>query len=101
MEEMKKEIESLRSQVKTLRILYLATLIIVTFSIISLQMQYSRIRSFYQSTVDTNQEILMGQSYLSDELEQILSGLQTLFQNHQQKESDKIAEKHIPGIGFN
>ena len=75
-ERMDKEITSLKNQIRTLRVFYLVGIIIFFSAIINFQVQYSEIRSYYQSSVYTNQEILRNLENLNPELEEILSNLQ-------------------------
>ena len=65
MDELKNENKFLRSQIGRLKALYLTAILAFVSGIISFQIQYIRIFSYYQSTVDTNQEILLNQKFSS------------------------------------
>ncbi|WP_373125003.1 hypothetical protein [Blautia producta] len=77
MEELKNEVSDLRGQVKALRLIVLATMATFVIVSISFQVQYSQIRAYYQSTVQSNQEILLNQKWHS-EIQRSLSMLQEL-----------------------
>lgn len=78
MEELKNEVSDLRGQVKALRLIVLATMATFVIISISFQVQYSQIRSYYQSTVQSNQEILLNQKWQNSEIQRSLSMLQEL-----------------------
>lgn len=78
MEELKNEVSDLRGQVKALRLIVLATMATFVIVSISFQVQYSQIRSYYQSTVQSNQEILLNQKWQNSEIQRSLSMLQEL-----------------------
>ena len=67
------EIEELKNQIGTLRVLYLALVMIVVITVISFQMQYSRIQSYYQSSFEQNQEILQILEKQNEHLRSLLS----------------------------
>ncbi|MEY8534645.1 hypothetical protein AALH30_14115 [Blautia pseudococcoides] len=78
MEELKNEVSDLRGQVKALRLIVLATMATFVIVSISFQVQYSQIRSYYQSTVQSNQEILLNQKWQNSEIQRSLSMIQEL-----------------------
>ena len=78
MEELKNEVSDLRGQVKALRLIVLATMATFVIVSISFQVQYSQIRAYYQSTVQSNQEILLNQKWQNSEIQRSLSMLQEL-----------------------
>ncbi len=69
---LKKEVESLKSQVRTIRVFYLTVIIMFVSAIINFQIQYSQIRSYYQATVESNQEILLNLKWQNFELQRSL-----------------------------
>lgn len=73
MEDMKKEIAYLHKEVDKLRIMIVAAGVIMAITIISFQIQYSQIRSYYQSTVESNQDILLNQEVQLSELQRFQS----------------------------
>ena len=85
MDELKNENKFLRSQIGRLKALYLTAILAFVSGIISFQIQYIRIFSYYQSTVDTNQEILLNQKFLNSELEENAEDLQSLFSDQMKK----------------
>lgn len=70
---LKKEVESLKSQVRTLRVFYLTVIVMFISSIINFRIQYSQIRSYYQATAESNQEILLNLKWQNSELQRSLS----------------------------
>ena len=78
MEELKNEVSDLRGQVKALHLFVLATMATFVIVSISFQVQYSQIRSYYQSTVQSNQEILLNQKWQNSEIQRSLSMIQEL-----------------------
>ena len=75
---LKKEVESLKGQVRTLRVFYLTAITMFVGSIINFQIQYSQIRSYYQATVESNQEILLNQKWQCSELQRSLSMIEEI-----------------------
>ena len=59
MEEVKKEIAHLQHEVSKLHIFELAILVLVLFTIICFQVQYSRIHSYYQSSLEEDRQIAL------------------------------------------
>lgn len=78
LDEIQKEMANLRSYVHKLWIALVAAQVAALVVAIYLLMEYSRVISYYQSTADTNQEILLNQKYVNSELEDIFSTLQSL-----------------------
>lgn len=70
---MKKEIAYLHKEVGKLRIMIVAAGVIMAITIINFQIQYSQIRSYYQSTVESNQDILLNQEVQLSELQRFRS----------------------------
>lgn len=70
---MKKEIAYLHKEVDKLRIMIVAAGVIMAITIINFQIQYSQIRSYYQSTVESNQDILLNQEVQLSELQRFQS----------------------------
>ena len=71
-EKLQAEVQSLKNQIKTLRLFFLVSIMIFVGAIISFQIQYSAIRSYYQATVESNQEILLNLKWQNSELQQSL-----------------------------
>ena len=85
MDELMNEIKLLKSQIKRLKALYLTAILAFVSGMISFQIQYTHIYSYYQSTVDTNQEILLNQKFLNSELEENVEDLQSLLSDQMKK----------------
>lgn len=73
LEDMKKEIAYLHKEVGKLRIMIVAAGVIMAITIINFQIQYSQIHSYYQSTVESNQDILLNQEVQLSELQRFRS----------------------------
>ena len=78
MEEMKKEIYNLNHQIHRLKINFVAVQVAFIVIAICFQIQYSRMISYYQSTVESNQEILLNQKWQSYEIQHSLSMIEEL-----------------------
>lgn len=75
---MKKEIADLRRQIHITKIQMVAAQVALIGALICFQMQYSRMISYYQSTVESNQEILLNQKWQCSELQRSLSMIEEL-----------------------
>lgn len=71
MEELRKEVKKLKTQVRSWFAIYLCTVIIFAVTLIVFQTQHSRIISYYQSTLDQVQDVLFEQKVLNSYLEDI------------------------------
>lgn len=71
--EEKKEITHLQEEVGKVKRFNLAIAIVVTIAVISLQVQYSKILSYYQKTVEENEQLLSELKYQNFVLRQFLS----------------------------
>lgn len=71
MEELRKEVKKLKTQIRSWFAIYLCTVIIFAVTLIVFQTQHSRIISYYQSTLDQTQDILFEQRVLNSYLEDI------------------------------
>lgn len=71
--EEKKEIAHLQEEVGKVKRFNLAIAIVVTIAVISLQVQYSKILSYYQKTVEENEQLLSEMKYQNFVLRQFLS----------------------------
>ena len=76
MEEVKKEIAHLQHEVSKLHIFELVILVLVLFIIICFQVQYSRIHSYYQSSLEEDQQILLEMKAQNVVLQQFLSAIE-------------------------
>ena len=76
MEEEKKEIAHLREEVGRVKRFNLAIVIVVMIAVISLQAQYSKILSYYQKTVEENEQLLSELRYQNFVLQQFLSEIE-------------------------
>lgn len=70
-----REITILKNQIRTLRAFCLVGVIILCSAIINFQIQYSKVRAYYQSCADTNQQILRNMEELNPKIEKIFSNL--------------------------
>nr|DAE50829.1 MAG TPA: hypothetical protein [Caudoviricetes sp.] len=50
-------------------------------AVINFQIQYSQVRSYYQATVESNQEILLNLKWQNSELQRSLSMIEELLPN--------------------
>lgn len=73
---MKKEIAHLQKEVSKLHIFELLILITVLFTILCLQAQYSRIYSYYQSSLEEDRQILLEMKDQNMVLQQFLSAIE-------------------------
>lgn len=73
MEDMKKEIAYLHKEVGKLRITLAVVTATMAFTSASFMVQYCQIRSYYQSTVESNQDILLNQEVQLSELQRFRS----------------------------
>lgn len=76
MEEEKKEIAHLQHEVSKLHIFELAILVLVLFTIICFKVQYSRIHSYYQSSLEEDRQILQEMKAQNVVLQQFLSTIE-------------------------
>ena len=76
MEEVKKEIAHLQHEVSKLHIFELLILITVLFTILCFQVQYSRIYSYYQSSLEEDRQILLEMKAQNVVLQQFLSAIE-------------------------
>ena len=74
---MKKEIAHLQKEVSKLHIFELLILITVLFTILCFQVQYSRIYSYYQSSLEEDRQILLEMKDQNMVLQQFLSAIET------------------------
>lgn len=72
---MKKEIAHLQKEVSKLHIFELLILITVLFTILCFQVQYSRIYSYYQSSLEEDRQILLEMKDQNMVLQQFLSAI--------------------------
>ena len=72
---MKKEIAHLQKEVSKLHIFELLILITVLFTIICFQVQYSRIYSYYQYSLEEDRQILLEMKDQNMVLQQFLSAI--------------------------
>lgn len=73
---MKKEIAHLQKEVSKLHIFELLILITVLFTILCFQAQYSRIYSYYQSSLEEDRQILLEMKDQNMVLQQFLSAIE-------------------------
>lgn len=73
---MKKEIAHLQKEVSKLHIFELLILITVLFTILCFQLQYSRIYSYYQSSLEEDRQILLEMKDQNMVLQQFLSAIE-------------------------
>ena len=73
---MKKEIAHLQKEVSKLHIFELAILVLVLFTIICFQVQYSRIHSYYQTSLEEDRQILLEMKAQNVVLQQFLSAIE-------------------------
>lgn len=73
---MKKEIAHLQKEVSKLHIFELLILITVLFTILCFQVQYSRIYSYYQSSLEEDRQILLEMKDQNMVLQQFLSAIE-------------------------
>ena len=73
---MKKEIAHLQKEVSKLHIFELLILITVLFTIICFQVQYSRIYSYYQYSLEEDRQILLEMKDQNMVLQQFLSAIE-------------------------
>ena len=73
---MKKEIAHLQKEVSKLHIFELLILITVLFTIPCFQVQYSRIYSYYQSSLEEDRQILLEMKDQNMVLQQFLSAIE-------------------------
>lgn len=78
MEDMKKEIAYLHKEVGKLRIMLAAVAATMAFISASFMVQYCQIRSYYQSTAESNQEILLNQKWQNSEIQRSLSMIEEI-----------------------
>lgn len=76
MEEVKKEIAHLQHEVSKLHIFELAILVLVLFTIICFKVQYSRIHSYYQFSLEEDRQILQEMKAQNVVLQQFLSTIE-------------------------
>lgn len=75
-EEKDKEIAHLQHEVSKLHIFELAILALVLFTIICFQVQYSRIHSYYQTSLEEDRQILLEMKVQNVVLQQFLSAIE-------------------------
>lgn len=75
---MEQEVRKLKRQVNALFAIYLCLVIIFTGMVIHFQIQYAAVQSYYQSTTDLNQQILLNQKWQNSELQRSLSMIEDL-----------------------
>ena len=75
-EEKDKEIAHLQHEVSKLHIFELAILVLVLFTIICFQVQYSRIHSYYQTSLEEDRQILLEMKAQNVVLQQFLSAIE-------------------------
>lgn len=75
-EEEKKEIAHLQKEVGKVKRFNLAIVIVVTIAVVSLQVQYSKILSYYQNTVEMNLQLLSEMKAQNLVLQQFLSAIE-------------------------
>lgn len=73
---MKKEIAHLQKEVSKLHIFELLILITVLFTILCFQVQYSRIYSYYQSSLEEDRQILLEMKDQNMVFQQFLSAIE-------------------------
>lgn len=73
---MKKEIAHLQKEVSKLHIFELLILITVLFTIICFQVQYSRIYSYYQYSLEEDRQILLEMKTQNSVLQRSLSAIE-------------------------
>ena len=73
---MKKEIAHLQKEVSKLHIFELLIVITVLFTILCFQVQYSRIYSYYQSSLEEDRQILLEMKDQNMVLQQFLSAIE-------------------------
>lgn len=73
---MKKEIAHLQKEVSKLHIFELLILILVLFTILCFQVQYFRIYSYYQSSLEEDRQILLEMKDQNMVLQQFLSAIE-------------------------
>ena len=76
--ENRKEIDALKNQIGTLKVLYLVVVILFVSSIINFQIQYSNIRSFYQASLNDYQNLNLLLAEQNLELEDICTCLEEM-----------------------
>lgn len=76
MEEQRKEIEKLKRHVNMLFSMYICLVITLAGVVINLQIQYSSVRSHYQSMVELSRELFVGQESLNSYLEDVNTKLE-------------------------
>ena len=88
------EIKEMRNQIRTLRWCNLITQITFLIVTIILQVQYFRIRSYYQETIQQNSEMISVLESQNSELHQILSVIEA--QNSDLQATLLILEDILP-----
>lgn len=85
LEELKKEIEDLRRQVQRIWFFIAAAQMSVVIVIVFFTIQSTKITSYYQSTIEQNQEILLNQKHQENEIQKYLSELEKILPDRREE----------------